>query len=244
LPADRFSNFVAKARIYEPIALAGLLGTMNDAGTQEAVAKEVSDRLAKATSELQEKYARGQGGVEESVSAPTGTAYKEQHAQQEKDKAEKRQKKAAAQKQQNQVAASEMDVGDIDEDEVEDEEDFELRRIKEARLRQIKSAHNQMLENIGKGHGQFRDIVQDEFIGQVTSSNVVICHFYHKDFQKCRVMDHHLAKLAPRHIESKFIKIDAEKAPFFVEKVSALPVSCNFRCFYPGTKTRGITLVQ
>jgi hypothetical protein len=206
---------------------------MNDAGTQEAVAKEVSDRLAKATSELQEKYARGQGGVEESVSAPTGTAYKEQHAKQEKDKAEKRQMKAAAQKQQNQVAASEMDVGDIDEDEVEDEEDFELRRIKEARLRQIKSAHNQMLENIGKGHGQFRDIVQDEFIGQVTSSNVVICHFYHKDFQKCRVMDHHLAKLAPRHIESKFIKIDAEKAPFFVEKVSILPVPCNFAALRP-----------
>jgi hypothetical protein len=47
---------------------------MNDAGTQEAVAKEASDRLAKATSELQEKYARGQGGVEESASAPTGTA--------------------------------------------------------------------------------------------------------------------------------------------------------------------------
>eukprot|EP01031_Cornospumella_fuschlensis_P042105 gene42105-51411_t len=32
-------------------------------------------------------------------------------------------------------------------------------------------------------------------------------------------MDHHLAKLAARHIETKFIKINAEKAPFFVNKL-------------------------
>lgn len=196
---------------------------MNSAGTQEAVATEVSERLAKATAELQEKYARGHGGVEESVSAPTGSAYKELHAKEEKEKAEKKQKKASDQKQKNQVAASEMDVGDMDEDEGDGEDDYELRRIKEARLRQIKSAHNQKLENIGKGHGQFREIVQDEFIAQVTSSNVVICLFFHKDFQKCLIMDHHLLKLSQRHIESKFIKINAEKAPFFVEKV---------RCFF------------
>lgn len=195
---------------------------MNSAGVQEAVASEVSDRLAKATAELQQKYARGDGGVEESVSAPTGTAYKEAQAKQDKEKAEKKKQKASEQKQKNQVTAAEMDVGDIEEDEVEDEEDYELRRIKEARLRQLKSAHNQKLENIGKGHGQFRDIVQDEFIAQVTSSNVVICLFYHKDFQKCTIMDHHLSKLCQRHIESKFIKINAEKAPFFVEKVSIL----------------------
>lgn len=191
---------------------------MNSAGTQEAVAQEVSERLAKATSELQAKYARGEGGVEESVSAPTGNAYKEQHAKQEKEKAERRKKNAANADANNDGRAE--DLGDVDEDELDDEEDHELRRIQEARLRQLKSAHNRKLENLGKGHGQFRDIVQDEFIGQVTSSDVVICLFYHKDFQKCKIMDHHLYKLAQRHIESKFIKIDAEKAPFFVEKVS------------------------
>lgn len=108
----------------------------------------------------------------------------------------------------------------MDEIDEEDEgEDPELRRIKMQRLRQLKLEHNQRLENLGKGHGQLLDITQDEFIGAMTTSMTTVCLFYHKDFQRCEVMNHHLQKLAQRHIESKFVKIDAEKAPFFVEKV-------------------------
>lgn len=202
---------------------------MNSADVQDAVANEVNNRLAQATADLQEKYARGKGGVEDSVSAPTGTAYKAKDAKEDKERAVRKEKKenerSAAQKQKNQVAASEMDVNE-DEDDIDDDEgDYELRQIKEARLRQIKNAHKQKLENLGKGHGQFREIVQDEFIAEVTSSPVVICLFYHKDFQKCEIMDHHLLKLAQRHIETKFIKINAEKAPFFVEKVRLLQLT-------------------
>ena len=42
--------------------------------------------------------------------------------------------------------------------------------------------------------------------------------------------DHHLAKLAQRHVESKFVKINAAKAPFFVEKLSVrtMPTLCFF----------------
>lgn len=36
---------------------------------------------------------------------------------------------------------------------------------------------------------------------------------------RCKIMDKHLALLAPQHVEAKFIKIDAEKAPFFVGKL-------------------------
>ncbi len=50
----------------------------------------------------------------------------------------------------------------------------------------------------------------------------VICHFFHRDFQKCEIMNLHLSKLAQRHIESKFVRINAEKTPFFVEKVRIL----------------------
>ncbi|CAN0500292.1 unnamed protein product [Scytosiphon promiscuus] len=32
-------------------------------------------------------------------------------------------------------------------------------------------------------------------------------------------MDLRLSELAPRHLESKFLRIDAEKCPFFVEKL-------------------------
>jgi len=195
---------------------------MNSADTQEAVATEVTNRLEKATAELKEKYAKGNGGVEESITAPTGTAYKEQAAQEAKDKANRKESKRSQQSQKNQVAASEMEVGD--DEESDDEADYELRQIKEARLRQLKNAHREKLDNLGKGHGQFREIMQDEFIANVTSSPVVICMFFHRDFPRCTIMEHHLQKLAQRHIETKFIKINAEKAPFFVEKVHPPPI--------------------
>jgi hypothetical protein len=34
-----------------------------------------------------------------------------------------------------------------------------------------------------------REITQDEFLPEVTSSKKVICHFYHNDFQRCKIMD-------------------------------------------------------
>jgi len=43
-------------------------------------------------------------------------------------------------------------------------------------------------------------------------------------------MAHHLGKLAPRHVETKFVKINAEKAMFFVEKLTirSLPTVALF----------------
>ena len=193
---------------------------MNSADVQDAVANEVNDRLARATADLQEKYARGKGGVEDSVSAPTGTAYKEMYAKEQKEQKQQTENRNSAQNQKNQKAASEMEVGEDAEEDENDDGDYELRQIKEARLRQIKESHRTKLENIGKGHGQFREIMQDEFIAEMTSSPVVICQFFHRDFPRCEIMSHHLQKLSQRHIETKFVKINAEKAPFFVEKVS------------------------
>ena len=46
-------------------------------------------------------------------------------------------------------------------------------------------------------------------------------------------MDHHIAKLAPRHIETKFIKINAEKAPFFVNKLIIRTIP-SLICFEDG----------
>ena len=43
-------------------------------------------------------------------------------------------------------------------------------------------------------------------------------------------MHMHLGKIAPAHLETKFLKLDAEKAPFFVEKlrIRVLPTVIGF----------------
>lgn len=41
----------------------------------------------------------------------------------------------------------------------------------------------------------------------------MVVHFYRASFP-CEIMDKHLAALAPKHLETKFVRIHAEKAPF------------------------------
>lgn len=190
---------------------------MNDANIQGAVAEEVNRRLDRATQELVEKYARGEGGRDESDNGPTGAAYKEKYRQEAL--------RAKGRKKENTSAESDARAERDDEEEDEDE-DVELRQLREQRMKKLQQAHREKIENLGKGHGQYREIVQDEFLAEVTSSTYVVCHFYHRDFPRCEIMNNHISKLVSRHIEAKFVKINAEKAPFFVEKVRVPIVAC------------------
>ncbi|KAF8050668.1 hypothetical protein N665_1909s0003 [Sinapis alba] len=52
--------------------------------------------------------------------------------------------------------------------------------------------------------------------GHVTRSEKVICHLYHKEFYRCKMLDKHLETLAPRHVDTRFIKVDAEKYVYFI----------------------------
>lgn len=187
---------------------------------QSVVAEEVNRRIAKATSELQERYESGQGGFEDPdvITGPTGSAYKEKHNQEQKlKKAEKDKLNAINERKKlvDQVNKEDIDEYDLD----EEDKDSELYQLRMQRLNQMKNEHMSKINNLAKGHGQYREITQDEFLTEVTTSTHVIVHFYHRDFPRCNIMDHHLSKLATRHIETKFIKIDSDKAPFFIEKL-------------------------
>ncbi|RRT43564.1 hypothetical protein B296_00055607, partial [Ensete ventricosum] len=44
--------------------------------------------------------------------------------------------------------------------------------------------------------------------------------------EPCRIMDKHLKALAPMHLNTKFVKLDAENAPFFVTKLAIKTLPC------------------
>lgn len=205
------------------------------ADMQSAVASEVNRRLENAVGDLQRKYALGQGGNDASIDGPTGAAYKEA--------AEEARRKKSANKKPSEDRSGEIEKEKRLEKAIEEDEDLdddpELNRLREMRLLKLKQEKDERLENISKGHGQYRDITQDEFLPEVTGSMKVICHFYHNDFPRCKIMDHHLSKLAPRHVEAKFIKINAEKAPFFVEKLTIRSIP-TVVCFNNGVAEQKI----
>ena len=114
-----------------------------------------------------------------------------------------------------------------------DDDDASLRNIRDQRIAEMKRAHQQHQENMMAGHGQYQEITEEQFLPTVTKTKFVVVHFFHKDFERCKIMDHHLLQIARGHVETKFCKIDAEKCPFFVAKlqIQMLPTVI---CFMDG----------
>ncbi|XP_056287165.1 thioredoxin domain-containing protein 9 [Pseudoliparis swirei] len=99
-----------------------------------------------------------------------------------------------------------------------DEDDLE--RLKEKRLEALKKAQKQKQEWLSKGHGEYREIASEkDFFGEVKESKNVVCHFYRSSTFRCQIIDKHLTILAKKHVETKFIKLNVEKAPFLSEKL-------------------------
>ena len=69
------------------------------------------------------------------------------------------------------------------------------------------------------GHGKYDEITEEEFLPTVTKIQYVVVHFYHKDFERCKIFDMHLKNISMKHLEAKFVTINAEKCPFFIAKL-------------------------
>lgn len=209
---------------------------------QQAVMDETERRMAEAIKDLKIKYSNGNNNNNDndnSITGPTGTAYKNVALERQQLKAQirdiKRQEKLEIE---NEIKGEKIDSA-IKNDENFEETDKELEKLRNLRLKELQLLKQERLDNIGKGHGSLVEINQDEFLKSVTGSNRVLCLFYHKDFERCKIMSHHLEKLAPKHIETKFIKIDAERAPFFVQKL-LLRTMPTVVCFVEGIAIHNI----
>lgn len=124
------------------------------------------------------------------------------------------------------------DDSDFDSDfDDDDYDDPALEAFRQRRLAELKRAQMKDVENKAKGHGEYRTISQDEFLPECTGSEFVAVHFFHKDFESCKIMDHHLKTIAACHLSCKFVRIDAEKSPFFIGKlnVKTLPTLIIFK---------------
>jgi len=115
----------------------------------------------------------------------------------------------------------------------EDFADSAFEAIRAKRLHELKSQGQRTQQFLAMGHGSYREIVQDEFLPEVTQSKYVVCHFYHDDFERCKVVDMHMLRIAPKHLATKFVKINAEKTPFFVQKL-AIKMLPTIVCFKDG----------
>jgi len=118
--------------------------------------------------------------------------------------------------------------GEEDEDKdggaTREEDDLEVLRAR--RREQMKKAHEKKQKYIQLGHGLYDEITEDEFLKTVTASERCIVHFYHRNFERCKIMDMHLSKCAKQFFGTRFVKLNSEKAPFFVNKLKVQTLPC------------------
>lgn len=121
-----------------------------------------------------------------------------------------------------------VDDAEIDrrEDKATCDDDDDLMALRARRRQQMKDAHDKRLKYQGLGHGTYDHIDEEVFLKTVTSSERAVVHFYHKSFERCKIMDMHLERCAKKFFGTRFVKMDAEKAPFFVEKLAIRTLPC------------------
>ncbi|XP_062010819.1 thioredoxin domain-containing protein PLP3A-like [Rosa rugosa] len=116
-------------------------------------------------------------------------------------------------------AEQEVDLDDL-------MDDPELEKLHADRIAALKREAEKREALKRQGHGEYREITEGDFLGEVTGSEKAICHFYHREFYRCKIMDKHLKTLSLKHVDTKFIKLDAENAPFFVTKLGVKTLPC------------------
>ena len=91
-------------------------------------------------------------------------------------------------------------------------DDPELQKLHAERLEELKEVREKRAQEstlLSKGHGKLMEIEEGAFLEIVTKTPYVVCHFFHRDFERCRILDRHLETLSRKHIRTRFIKLDA-----------------------------------
>jgi hypothetical protein len=110
-------------------------------------------------------------------------------------------------------------------------DDPELQALHEERLAKLKAEAERRAELERRGHGRYEEVSEADFLEAVTRSDRVAAHFFHRDFERCKIVDAHLPALAKRFPDTRFIKVSAPDAPFFTVKlgIKVLPAIVFFK---------------
>lgn len=96
----------------------------------------------------------------------------------------------------------------------------EIEQLRKDRLKELKALQNKRQEWIQNGHGSYEQLAEEKmFFEIVKKSERVIIHFFTPTNTRSPIVDMHLKILAPKHVETKFASLNAEKCPFLAEKL-------------------------
>jgi len=96
----------------------------------------------------------------------------------------------------------------------------DIEKMRAQRLESMKHEHKKRQEWLANGHGEYEDLPGEKELFDITKkSERIVCHFYRDSTMRCKIVDKHLEILARKHIETKFVKLNVDRAPFMVERL-------------------------
>lgn len=107
--------------------------------------------------------------------------------------------------------------------------------LREQGLKELQREMERMKQMREEMHGKYAELTDEkEVIRTSASEPLCIIHFYHNNFRRCAIMDKHLATLAPKYFNTRFLRVFVENVPFLVEKLGIKVLPCVI-CFVKGT---------
>jgi len=104
---------------------------------------------------------------------------------------------------------------------LEQPDEDELSNLRAMRLKELKQRQSNQRKWLEAGHGEYTELATEkDFFSTCTASDKVVAHFYRQSTGRCEIVDMHMKKLAPLHLETKFVKLNVEKAPFLTERLN------------------------
>lgn len=107
-----------------------------------------------------------------------------------------------------------------------------IERLREARRKRLIEDQKKMIALRAQGHGAYMEIAdQKQFFEEIKVAPTAVVHFYRSSTMRCEIVDMHMQRCARKYPECRFVKVNAEKAPFVCERLNiwALPsiLLCN-----------------
>lgn len=102
----------------------------------------------------------------------------------------------------------------------------DLEALRKQRITELKKQEAQRNEWLSLGHGQYEELPEEKmFFDVIKKSKNCVIHFFTNTSPRCAIVDKHLKILAPKHIETRFVKLNAEKCPFLAQnlKIKTIP---------------------
>lgn len=101
----------------------------------------------------------------------------------------------------------------------------DLQVLRNKRLAELKERNKQKQDWLSSGHGQYAELKDEkEFFENSKKSPNIVVHFYRNATERCKIVDMHLKLLAPKHIETRFCKVDAERSPFLTQRLKIVVI--------------------